>query len=229
MNFKNVYQKIYEQWLHEFELSKLTPLSEENFNIYKEIAVSINKVELENENEIQSGILNAYKENLKFLFEDLLKIREIKIMNSALALKEIDLSDLIEAERLLYQNLVATLKGYKKVKALSLLGDQYNLKQAIDIKISEIPSDNVVFKEDKIHMKEEDLASDVKLPVIENEKGDKIEYYYTLIRFIKRTPPLVGVDLKDYGPFEENDVANMPSQNATILLNEKYAEKIDIN
>ncbi|HYC11249.1 MAG TPA: hypothetical protein VEC02_01115 [Nitrososphaerales archaeon] len=38
------------------------------------------------------------------------------------------------------------------------------------------------------------------------------------IRFVRRTKELVGVDLKRYGPFEENDVASLPAASAAILV-----------
>ena len=56
-------------------------------------------------------------------------------------------------------------------------------------------------------------------------KGE--EFDYILIRFLKKTPPLVGIDLINYGPFQKEDLAYMPSKNAKILLNEKFAEKIE--
>ncbi|MFX0011673.1 MAG: hypothetical protein ACFE9R_15275, partial [Candidatus Hermodarchaeota archaeon] len=73
---------------------------------------------------------------------------------------------------------------------------------------------------------------EVIVPTEIEQKIDKpaekyIDYHYTLIRFINKAPPLVGLDLKNYGPFEENDIANIPFQNAIILINEKYAEKIE--
>ncbi|NHJ24108.1 MAG: hypothetical protein EAX89_06005 [Candidatus Lokiarchaeota archaeon] len=229
MNLKKDYQKIYEQWLQEFEQSELTSLTEDLFNFYKEVISTAAKVELKKDNTIQNDLLNTYKKNLEFLFEDLLKIREIKIMNSALALKEINLDHLIEAERLLFQNLVATIKGYKKVKALSFLNEEYKINEQITIKANEKSLEKVVLNEITPHISEEDLTSEVKLPQTEIENEIKTDYNYILIRFIKKTPPLVGIDLKDYGPFEENDIANLPNQNATILLNEKFAEKIDID
>ncbi|MFX0058952.1 MAG: hypothetical protein ACFE8J_11695, partial [Candidatus Heimdallarchaeota archaeon] len=60
------------------------------------------------------------------------------------------------------------------------------------------------------------------------EEQQEIEYNYTLVRFIKKAPPLVGIDLINYGPFEENDVANLPYKNAKILIYEKFAKKIEI-
>jgi len=75
-------------------------------------------------------------------------------------------------------------------------------------------------------------AKEIGLKDEEQSLGEKykeeIDYNYTLIRFLKKTPPLVGIDLLNYGPFEKEDIANVPLKNANILLNEKTAEKIEI-
>jgi DNA replication factor GINS len=39
-----------------------------------------------------------------------------------------------------------------------------------------------------------------------------------VVRFVRHTNELVGIDLKRYGPFEENDVASIPAANAAILV-----------
>ena len=54
------------------------------------------------------------------------------------------------------------------------------------------------------------------------------QYKYTLIRFTNPSPPLVGIDGFNYGPFQEDDIVNLPYKNAKILIYEKFAEKIDI-
>ncbi len=38
------------------------------------------------------------------------------------------------------------------------------------------------------------------------------------VRFTRRVNELVGLDLKRYGPFEEDDVASLPAANADILI-----------
>jgi DNA replication initiation complex subunit (GINS family) len=65
-------------------------------------------------------------------------------------------------------------------------------------------------------------------PIKYDSFQEETDYQYTLIRMVKNSPPLVGVDMKNYGPFEKEDVINMPYKNAIILINEKFAEKIDL-
>jgi len=229
MDLKKDYDKLYQHWLKEFEQSELTQLTQELFDEYKKNSNSIAQYQIEEKPEVEFSLFNSYKEQFTYLFNDFLKIREIKILNLALSLKNIDLKNVLEAEKLFFQNLVSTIKGYKKLKKLALYDDQ----KPIEI--------------DEIFLKEDETAN---IPPIEGSTADFLnitskkaqhekiekdqtsnenEYEYTIIRFNEPSPPLVGIDLINYGPFKTNDVANMPYKNAKILIYEKIAEKIEIS
>lgn len=45
------------------------------------------------------------------------------------------------------------------------------------------------------------------------------------VRFLKDTPIITGVDMKQYGPFRKGDVAALPKENASVLIKMKVAEK----
>lgn len=208
MDLQKEYEKLYQHWLNEFQNIDLTAIDQEDFNGYKKILEFINEYQEESKDDLKDQILKSYKDNLNYLFKDLLEIREMKIINSALAIKEINLNNLTEAEKLLYENLVSSIKGYKKLKATSL------------------------YEEDEHKFIEEaPISREVKTSKIQEsiKKADKDKVKYVLVRFLKKTPPLVGVDLVNYGPFEEEDLANLPYKNAKILIIERFAEKIDIN
>lgn len=214
MDLRKDYEKLYQHWLNEFQQAELTSLSQDIFDDYKRIVNTINDYEAEREDNLKNQLLESYKNNLNYLLKDLLKIREMKIINFALTLKEIDLENVIEAEKLYYQNLVSSIKGYKKLKRYSLYGDIEDI----------IPEKKVVIEEDK------EIQSD-KLKVLSEDtiKESKEDFNYTLIRFLKKTPPLVGIDLINYGPFEKEDIANLPFKNAKILNYENFAEKIELS
>ncbi|MFX0002054.1 MAG: hypothetical protein ACFE9C_10045 [Candidatus Hodarchaeota archaeon] len=221
MDLRKEYEKLYGHWLKEFQDIDLTQITQEIFNEYKKLLDFINSYQQKKKSELKDQILTAYKDNLNFLFKDFLKIREFKIITSALALKEINLNNVIEAEKLLYENLVSSIKGYKKVKAISLYGEHDESKENTIEQEVEIESEveiTPISKEEKIS----EVFGSIK-------KNGKEKINYTLVRFLKKTPPLVGIDLISYGPFEEEDIANLPQKNAKILIIEKFAEKIEIN
>jgi DNA replication factor GINS len=47
-----------------------------------------------------------------------------------------------------------------------------------------------------------------------------------VIRFLKPIDQIIGSDLKKYGPFEAEDVATLPFENALALVNKKIAIKV---
>jgi DNA replication initiation complex subunit (GINS family) len=220
MDLRKEYEKLYKHWLKEFQNTELTALNQENFNEFKKFLDFIKNYQEKEKNELKDRVLDSYKDNLNYLFKDFLRIREVKIINSALSLKEIDLNNVIEAEKLLYENLVSAIKGYKKVKAISLYEKdeiQHDTLAEPKVEIKSIIEEAAISREEK--------AKKISKS-INKYSLQKIDY--TLVRFLKKTPPLVGSDLINYGPFEKEDIAHLPQKNAKILIIEKFAEKIDI-
>jgi DNA replication factor GINS len=49
------------------------------------------------------------------------------------------------------------------------------------------------------------------------------------VRFIKPVPKFLGSELETYGPFDENDIASLPSKIANILIKKDRAEEMRVN
>jgi DNA replication initiation complex subunit (GINS family) len=47
-----------------------------------------------------------------------------------------------------------------------------------------------------------------------------------LVRFLKAIPAIIGPDMKAYGPFNEEDVASLPAENAEVLLKRGVAMEV---
>ncbi|NWG11882.1 DNA replication complex GINS family protein [Candidatus Bathyarchaeota archaeon] len=62
------------------------------------------------------------------------------------------------------------------------------------------------------------------IPKINIEQNQK----RAVLRFLKGTPPIVGVDMKAYGPFKIEDIASLPVENAKIMIKQGLAEKVEI-
>ena len=129
MDLGKDYNLLYQHWLQEFQETEITPLDQDTFSYYKKLVNVIKNYKEESKDNIQEQLIQAYKNNIIFLFNDLLKLREKKIINVSLTLKEINLDNLIEAEKLLYQNLIRSIKGYNQVKALSIFEETEEIKQ----------------------------------------------------------------------------------------------------
>ena len=222
MEIAKEYEKLYDHWYEEFQEINLTELDDKTFILYNKILKTVNNHHENNNNPLRYQIFNYYKENFNYIFDDLLRIRKLKIINSALALKDIIIQHVTEAEKMLYQNIVSSVKGFDKVRAISMYeeGDYQEL-------VSETETEAI--------KTEKSESTDLKIEENEKEsselttKRDKELIRFTLLRFLRKTPPLVGIDLLNYGPFEKEEIANIPSQNAKILILEKFAVKIEIS
>ena len=74
------------------------------------------------------------------------------------------------------------------------------------------------------------LLSDEK-PNINQQKSIKsetIENKKSLVRFLHAVPKFVGVDMNVYGPYDNHDIANLPSNIAEVLISKERAEVIAV-
>lgn len=47
-----------------------------------------------------------------------------------------------------------------------------------------------------------------------------------VVRFLSDFPAIIGVDLKTYGPFKSEDVASLPAENASALINQGVVKQV---
>ena len=268
MKIENNYEELYAHWSKEFSQTEISALPQDLFENYKEIYNYFQNLSIEEKDPLKGDILREYRENFLFLFEDLLKMRELKILNHALALKQIVMDHLFDAEQIFYRQLVNAIKGFEKVKRISALqgidmSAQYESAEEAISEALEVSSEDALALESKKN-KKEGVGQDFEKKVtnkIQTRKKEEVEeaeeveekekepereplkdkkkkkkkakkeskLEYNLIRFLKNTPALVGVDLINYGPFHKEDIAFLPKINAEILLIEKFAEKIELS
>lgn len=57
----------------------------------------------------------------------------------------------------------------------------------------------------------------------------KQDHRRATVRFLMQVPAVIGGDMKSYGPFEAEDVASLPLDNAKILIRQHLAERIEIS
>lgn len=63
-------------------------------------------------------------------------------------------------------------------------------------------------------------------PKVLEKISERIKQKRVLIRFMKPMEQFVGVDMAKYGPFNCEDVANLPLENAISLINNKIASEV---
>ncbi|MFX0068657.1 MAG: hypothetical protein ACFFA1_04060 [Promethearchaeota archaeon] len=133
--------------------------------------------------------------------------------------------------------------GWELVKK-ELENVQFMLKDLFDVRMmkifnilqtrSEVNLDKLTITEEEMHKSIADSISKCldQLLIFKGEqirKDVKDEPKYLIVRLLRPIPAIVGADLRTYGPFEIDDVAVLPSNNAKVLVNRGVASRITQN
>lgn len=62
-------------------------------------------------------------------------------------------------------------------------------------------------------------------PSVLEESSDSYSPKYVVVRFREKVPKIAGIDLKEYGPYQPEDLAVIPMDNAKLLLERGMAEE----
>ena len=146
-------------------------------------------------------------ENIKQIARDLYNKREKKIVNLALDKSKtqssiIDINLLLKEEKELFDELVNSLDRKRKYIIDILNG----VKSA---------------KEDKPI---EEVAKNENPPDMAKQEGSKTT---KLVRFVHAVPKFLGLEGEEYGPFEEEDVASLPSEIVDLLIKKERVEEME--
>ncbi len=147
-------------------------------------------------------------DNIINLLDKLYDKRERKLINMALDTARvgkslIDTSIMLKEEKKLFEDVTKVLESYRKDILL-------NIKDGKHPEVTTTPKNGVPV---------EGTTKNV-----ETTKRDTV-----LVRFLSAVPKFVGKDLEIIGPFEEEDVANLPQDIADVLIEKERAEIIDDN
>ncbi len=193
-------------------------------------------------------------ENAVRVISDIMELRERKIVRLAeLSSKtKIPLKNLLPEEKEFLENMKSQFIKYHEIINSKLNSE--NEKQENDVEIKKEDSkkednqENLSQENDKISETLENNGNhsviqknEVKEEYSENLKGEiknnrekiksdlnkenKYEKYRILIK--GPVPEFLGIDLEVYGPFKENDIAELPEKNAQVLINQGLAENIN--
>lgn len=114
---------------------------------------------------------------------------------------------------------LALLRHGKMFKMLSA-GEAVHAEGLIKEEETLVKDVTPFFESFDMHLKE--ILSG-RLPLISREKPKK-----KVLRFLKETPAIIGADMKTYGPFQPEDVASLPVENAKILTRQGVAVEVRV-
>jgi len=157
------------------------------------------------------------KSMLKGLFEKRQqKIVEMAIIKSRTSFDTTDYSALLKEEREMFDKLFELLHNFKKKVLVRLLTEPDFMQPRQEKKEPEkLETAEETEGITKIEKREAEIKEEAEEP--ESTK---------LVRFIYSVPKFLGHHLEVYGPFEEDDTANLPEEIADILIKKGRAEEI---
>src|SRR3989338_11485337 len=142
-------------------------------------------------------------ENIYKIIKELYERRERKVISLALDKSRtksdlIDTTALLKEERVVFEALTNLLDSYRDAILYSLLNEKMPLM----------------------------LAAEPKKPREDFKTALELKHTMKLVRFTDPIPKFVGTELEEYGPFEEEDIANLPAEIADVLVNKGKADEI---
>ena len=174
-------------------------------------------------------------ENAWRALRDLYERREKKIINRALFtsrtnFKLKDSTNMLASEEKLYSLLIDLLRR-NNIEFFENFGIKIKYESEKTEPVPEKSIENEATKD----LKDEKAQAEIKAVDDSNltaaSEADKIiePKLKKLIRFIETVSELVDTDLQTCGPFEKEDVANLPEELANLLIKQSKAKEISTN
>ncbi len=234
---EEIYLFLFRAWKIEATSNKIGKIKDKDI-ILKDIQFLINKIKesiekCDKKENVIKQIHEKTLENILYMIKDFFDMRSEKILKLSRKLQKIDEEILFPVEIEYYKQLYSAFKGDSKTKKFLFASIENNHSIPNKIKDEKEISNNNI---DQINsnstsiVETNEISIDQESNISPNNqilKKNQDEEYY-LIRFTKNIPALVGKDLKIYGPFQKEDIARLPIQNASILIEENAAIKINI-
>jgi len=164
--------------------------------------------------ERKEGVDNREYKNAKRVFEKIIGLRQEKIVKNAKISVKSDVKssklNLLPREQEFFRDIKERFKEYSASIDEVIEGDSDKV---------ETPE---IEEESEIEM-EENEGTDEDL----DETETSTEEGYEKVEIISEVPEFMGTDLESYGPFDEGEKAELPEENADILVNRGNAEKVE--
>jgi DNA replication initiation complex subunit (GINS family) len=224
---KITYEIIFDLLRNEKNREELQPIDKSFFTDLIEYIQDKEKLIAENsDNQLFSGLerekTTKQLDLAKKLIKDLYERREKKILNMAMIASRtgglLDKSSLLPEEEQLFERMASMLESFKNDILYRLLGGNMPaIRQEATPKPGEATQPGQPTTAVSRDMAQSPYTSS---PVRPQVMGT------IMVRFTHAVPKFMGKELEIYGPFEPEDIANLPKQIADILIGKGRAELI---
>ncbi len=169
-------------------------------------------------------------QNINRLIRELYDRREKKIINMALARSRaaadiIDTTALLAEERAMFDSIVSQLDLFRNAVLNSLLEAK---TPSLDSQYKQAGAETLAAASRIISSQATSAISGTNFPAGTGESTAAAAATATtrLVRFLHPVPRFVGTELEVYGPFDQEDIANLPREIAEVLITKGRAEEI---
>jgi len=177
-------------------------------------------------------------ENIYKILKELYERREKKIISLALDKSRtksnlIDTTALLKEEKVVFEALTNAFDTYRDAILYSVLNEKMPFMQS---HVSDLPAIGMAsesLREPRISLRAGSQTDRSELPhkSLEKPKEDfktafELKKLTKLVRFMHAVPKFVGSELEEYGPFEGEDIANLPAEIADVLISKGKVEEI---
>lgn len=156
--------------------------------------------------------------NVKKILTELYERREKKIISLALykirtGQDIINTTALLEEEKLLFDSIFLVLSKYRQTILDNILNAKQPFASPMGQDLASGNNRDTEIGNNKIGTNNSNMAD---------------EGIIKSVRFIRPVPKFLGPELETYGPYEENDIASLPSPIANILIRKERAEQLQV-
>ncbi len=217
-------ESIIKAWEEEHKSSRLTSLPADIDQLYQSERNKLKDQVTAASGSIERRMAEIAFQRLDFCLQDLFQLRKEKLLIATSRNDELDTDFLLPWEQ----------QYFAEIKRI-----EFFYKQNVTTPVSIIPSQPVPMQaEVKPSVSLPRSAPDPVLPTessaadqgIENASPPATDGHdagsYVTIRFLKTEGAIIGVDMREYGPFEAGEIAFLPEVHARIFITNGVARQV---
>jgi DNA replication initiation complex subunit (GINS family) len=199
------YGRLHEAWDKERQNKDLQTIPDDMLHEMRDYIATINKTPTD-ENTLAGQLTRTEKKYANQILRELTEMRLKKIVTLEVNNQPIDAQAMTPEEQKLHSNFRHLLTGFR---------------QGSDM--PEIAPISVTPKSEPKQKVKTTRAKPTPKPVIKPTDVTLI-----LVRFLQPLPAIMGIDMKAYGPFQPEELATIPAQNAENLIKRGIAKPVEV-
>lgn len=207
--------------------SKLTEVDD---NFYSDLSLFIDELKRKYEMTNSQQDLKALENTLR-VSRDIFERREQKIlMKSLRCIKsdEIAEDNIVQMEDQLFKNLKRALQSNRRIFEGVLVGNSVLKTSNSEPEPEKILEEKIEAVSEPLQTSETPAEKPSPESIVETDgkSSEGEDLNNVLVRILKKVPKFVSSNLKEYGPFDTNEIKKLPNNEAELLSKKKFVEII---